>query len=209
MSHKIIMWHEQANAELWRMAMDQVVFICNNLPKQDSRLSSAELISGRIFDNYYHLQGLHVFGAPCFVLDTKLQDRKSLTKWKRCARQRQYLGISKEYASNMFHILNITTGNISPQFHVVHDNLFSSVVNVGNSHSDDTVFIEGHWGKLVASRNERYMEKNFDRDDKPILMSHLHDEWLTKKENENRTSERRRRWLSDKEKVKEKKKVQF
>ena len=158
-----------------------------------------------MFDNYEHLQRLHVFGAPCFVLDPKLQDGNSLSKWKRRARQGQYLGVSKEHASNVANILNITTGNISPQFHVVHDDLFSTVSNSGAMNIDDKGFDEGQWRKLVSSGHERYVEEDFDRDNKPIPLPHLHDEWLTQKEIKNRTIERKRRWLSGKERVKEKK----
>ena len=99
--HSILIWQEQANTELWPMAMDQAVFIWNNLPRQESRLVPSEVLTGRIFDNYDHLQHLHVFGSPCFVLDPKLQYGKSLPKWKRRARQGQYLGVSKEHASNV------------------------------------------------------------------------------------------------------------
>ena len=69
MLHAIIMWPEHANTELWPMAMDQAVFIWNNLPKQESKLSPTELLSGKLFDSHDHLKRLHVFGAPCFVLD--------------------------------------------------------------------------------------------------------------------------------------------
>ena len=82
MLHAIIMWPEQPNTELWTMAMDQAVFIWNNLPRQESRLAPSEVLTGRIFDNYDHLQRLPVFELPCFVLDPKLQDGKYLPKWK-------------------------------------------------------------------------------------------------------------------------------
>ena len=80
MLHAIIMWPSESNTELWPMAMDQAAFIWNHLPRQDSRLAPAEILSGRIFPNHDHLQRLHVFGSPCFVLDPKLQDGKSLPK---------------------------------------------------------------------------------------------------------------------------------
>ena len=104
-----------------------------------------------------------MFGSPCFVLDPKLQDGNSLPKWKRRARQGQYLGISKEHASNVANILNITTGSISPQFHVVHDDLFSTVSNSGAMNIDDKGFDEGTWRKLVSAGHERYVEEDFDR----------------------------------------------
>ena len=175
------------------MAMDQAVFIWNNLPRQDSRLDPVKLLSGRMFDNYEHLQRLHVFGSPCFVLDPKLQDGKKLPKWNRRARQGMYVGISKEHASNVANILNLTTGSISPQFHVVHDDLFTTVSNPGAMNIDEKGFDEGEWRKLVTSGHERYITEDTDRDGKPVPMHHLHDEWLTNKEIENREVERKQR----------------
>ena len=201
MLHAIIMWPEHANTELWPMAMDQAVYIWNHLPRQDSRLSPMELLSGRLVDNHEHLQRLHVFGAPCFVLDPKLQDGKSLPKWRRRARQGQYLGVSKEHASNVANILNLNTGNISPQFHVVHDDLFTTVSNAGAMNLDDEGFDEGQWRKLVSSGHEKYLdEEDSDTAKGSSSQPHLHDEWLTKKEIINRETERKKQWFSQKEK---------
>ena len=55
MLHAIIMWPSESNTELWPMTTDQAVFIWNHLPRQDSRLAPAEILSGRIFPNYDHL----------------------------------------------------------------------------------------------------------------------------------------------------------
>ena len=45
MLYAIIMWPEQANTELWPMAMNQVVFIWNNLPRQEIRLAPSEVLT--------------------------------------------------------------------------------------------------------------------------------------------------------------------
>ena len=181
------------------MTMDQAVLIWNNLPKQDSKLSPTELLSGRLFSNHEHLQRLHVFGAPCFVLDPKLQDGKTLPKWKGRARQGQYLGVSKEHASNVANILNLNTGSISPQFHVVHDDLFTTVSNPGAMNIDDKGFDEGQWRKLVVSGHERYLDdEDQDPDDSSTPLPHLHDEWLTKREKGAREFERKKKWFSQK-----------
>ena len=76
-------------------------------------------------------------------------------------------------------------------------------------HIDDEGFDEGQWRKWVNSGHERYIEEDVDRDNKPIPLPHLHDEWLTKREIENRTLERKRRWIEGKEKVKTTPKVKF
>ena len=136
-----------------------------------------ELLSGKLFSNHENLQRLHVFGAPCFVLDPKLQDGNSLPKWKRRARQGQYLGVSKEHASNVANILNLNKGNISPQFHVVHDDLFTTVSNAGAMNMDEEGFNEGQWRKLVSSGHENYLDEEDHNKEKGLNSPpHLHDE---------------------------------
>ena len=51
----------------------------------------------------------------------------------------------------------------------------------------------------------KYVEEDVDRNNQPIPLPHLHDEWLTKREINNRILERKRHWLSGKERMKENK----
>ena len=64
----------------------------------------------------------HVWGCPVYVLDPALQAGKKIPKWNKRSRQGQFLGFSEEHSSLVARVLNLETGHVSPQFHVVFDN---------------------------------------------------------------------------------------
>ena len=57
---------------------------------------------------------------------------------------------------------NVTSGNISPQFHVVFDDLFSTVSTTFNDPTDslDQVFSGPEWRDLVSLGHERYLPED-------------------------------------------------
>ena len=67
------------------------------------------------------------------VLHPKLQDGHKILKWEPRERKGQYVGASSLHESSVGLIRNLKTGNISPQFHVVYDDCYETVV------SDQTV----------------------------------------------------------------------
>ena len=46
-------------------------------------------------------------------------------------RRGQFVGVSPKHSSTVGRILNVRTGHVSPQFHVVFDDLFTSVPSDG------------------------------------------------------------------------------
>ena len=62
-----------------------------------------------------------------YVLDPKLQTGKKLSRWQSRSRKWFFVGFSNQHSSNVPLILNLQTGSISPQFHVVFDDKFSTV----------------------------------------------------------------------------------
>ena len=81
------------------------------------------------------------------MLDPKLQDGKKLPKWDPQTRQGQYLGKSSAHASSVGLIRNLRTGYISPQFHVVYDNLFQTVMG---GYEDNDAISDQIWSSLVV-----------------------------------------------------------
>jgi hypothetical protein len=90
-----------------------------------------ELFSGvAIAPNLLHH---HPFGCPVYVLERKMQGRFKAPKWASRARLGVYLGSSAHYANNVGLVLSITTGLVSPQFHLKYDAEFTSKLpNYGN-----------------------------------------------------------------------------
>jgi hypothetical protein len=131
--HFVLHWPQQANENLWPFFVDHAVYLWNNLPsRNDPQVSPKELLTNITYDDYRHLQRSHVIGCPVFVLDPKLQDSKKIPKWSMRSCRGVYLGISKHHSTTVHLVLNPATGDISPQYHVLFDDHFSTVFSNGN-----------------------------------------------------------------------------
>jgi hypothetical protein len=126
--HAALHWLEEAKLDTWPYAMDYAVYLWNHMPKRDLKISPLELFTNTK-QNHTHLRRTHVWGCPTYVLDPKLQDGHKLPKWNPRSRRGQFLGYSKEHSSTIGLILNLRTGYMTPQFHVVYDDLFQTVSN--------------------------------------------------------------------------------
>ena len=127
--HSALCWPAANDLELWPFAFSHAVFIWNNLPGQDG-LAPEEKWTGSRFPNFSLLRRLHPWGCPSYVLDPTLQDGKKLPKWQPRSRQGKYLGFSSEHASSVALVLNPQTKRISPQFHLLFDDYFTTVQGV-------------------------------------------------------------------------------
>jgi hypothetical protein len=169
MLHSVMHWPEQANPQLWPFAMQHAVFLWNHMPRRNNLLAPVEVFSGTKMDNYHHLQRAHVWGAPTYVLDPMLQDGKKVPKWAPRTRQGMYMGVSPSHSLHVSLILSLRTGHVSPQYHLVHDDLFSTV----SSHSV-TSFDEKLWLSIVKSGYEALGDESDVHD-----VGRLSEEWLT------------------------------
>ena len=159
--HFAIHWPQKADAQLWPFAVDHAVYLWNKMPKIDTKLSPLEVFTDTLFHNHHHLQRLHVFGCPVYVLDPKLQDAKKLPKWERRSRRGIYLGVSKHHSSTVHLVLNTDTGKVTPQYHVVFDDSFSTVYSDGKFNDDV-------WNSLVTSNLDRHPDTKFAVDIVPF-----------------------------------------
>ena len=189
--HAVIHWPDKIDLALWPFAVDYAIYLWNNIPQKDSLYAPIELFSGSKFPSYDHLHRTHVWGCPVYVLDPKLQDGHKLPKWAPRARRGQFLGISPHHSSTVGRILNHRTGHISPQFHCIYDDLFTTVPNADHGGILDLeTFQADQWAELVASGSER-----LHADDPDEVPPELPDEWLTADEltarNQHRTHLRR------------------
>ena len=112
-------------------------------------------------------------------MDPKLQDGtpKKLPEWQARARHGQYLGISPEHSSNIGSILNLCYGFISPQYHVIYDDLFSTVPYAESGGTLEPEMDGNFWRKLIATSYESLLP---DDDDEPL--PDIHPDWLTNAE---------------------------
>ena len=82
-------------------------------------------------EDHLDLLRSHVWGCPAYVLEPKLQNGQKLPKWNRRSRLGQFMGYSDEHSSLVANIRHLNTGYVSPQYHVVYDDLFQTVLSTG------------------------------------------------------------------------------
>jgi len=124
--HLSVHWPDEYHVDLWPFAMDYAVWLYNHTPQRDSGLAPMEIFCS-IRLNCEYLRRAKVFGCPSYVLDPKLQDGNKIPKWNPRARIGQFLGFSKLHSSSVGLIRNLRTNHVSAQFHVIHDQTYSTV----------------------------------------------------------------------------------
>jgi hypothetical protein len=63
-------------------------------------------------------------------LDPHLQAGQKLPRWEPRSRRGVFIGFSNLHSSEAPLVLNLATGSITPQFHVIFDDVFSTVSSV-------------------------------------------------------------------------------
>ncbi|MCU0715746.1 MAG: hypothetical protein MUD03_06420, partial [Pirellula sp.] len=129
------------DVNLWPMALNYAVWLYNHMPRPNN-LSPIELLS-RIKNPRNKLRNAHVFGCPVYVLDPKLQVQGGMVpKFTPRSRRGIFVGFSTRHSSIVPLVLNIQTLTITPQFHVVFDDWFTSVSNTTVSDLSDPIWEE-------------------------------------------------------------------
>ena len=117
--------------ELWHMAMDHAVWLCNRIPDEVTGLAPLELwTKSTCTPTREILSHCHVWGCPVFVLEPKLQKGGvKIPKWAPRSRQGLNMGFSKSHSSSVALNMNLSTKSISAQFYTVFDDHFTTVPN--------------------------------------------------------------------------------
>ena len=171
MLHAKLRWPKAIQTVLWPMALKHAQHLVNHVPNHNN-VCPMDLVLKTTVPRHA-LKNLHVWGCPAYVLDPKLQDSGHIPKFDPRSRRGIHLGWSPLHASTVPLILNLTTGSVSPQFHVVFDDWFSTVDSNEMSTEDDIVGEQ--WNQLLSESRFHVL---FDEDDP----GELDDEWLTEME---------------------------
>ena len=78
-----------------------------------------------------------------------------LPRWNPRSRLGQFLGRSKRHAGSVGLIRNLNNGAIFPQFHVVHDNDFTTVDSVTNL---DNIAVPEEFDSLLKHSSENQID---------------------------------------------------
>ena len=127
MMHQLLHWPKVFNTQYWPYALEQACNIWNHLPNERGGLTPMELFTGSKCPRHDVILKARVWGCPAWVLDPKLQNGRKLPKWTKKAALGVYLGASAFHSETIGRVLNLSTGHISPQYHVMYDELFTSV----------------------------------------------------------------------------------
>jgi hypothetical protein len=73
----------------------------------------------------------HAFGCPVFALENDLAAGSSILHWSPHACLGVNLGSSPSHARNIYLVLNLHTGSVSPQYHCQFDDFFETVRHGG------------------------------------------------------------------------------
>jgi hypothetical protein len=119
--HAMANWPGVINEEFWPFAIRHACTFHNASIRSDI----LSLFTGNKAP--WSMEDFRVFGSPVFVLDKKLQYGDSLAKWKARSWLGIYVGHSLVHSGNVPVIYNPSTTHVSPQFHVVFDDQFSTV----------------------------------------------------------------------------------
>jgi hypothetical protein len=120
-------WPSAVNAYLWPYAVRMANEVYNHAPsmQDEERRSPIQIFSSTAVDmNPKHFK---TFGCPAYVLDAAIQGGAKGGKWTDRARLGIYIGLSPIHSKRVALVLSITTGNVSPQFHVELDPGFQTV----------------------------------------------------------------------------------
>ena len=118
-------WPAMIAVLLWPFAYKYAELLHNNWKLDENGLSPSQKIS--VTDHRMELKDVHTWGYPCYILDSKLQTHKMMNKWEPRSRLGIYLGHSPCHAGSVALVLNPRTLHVSPQFHVVFDDDFTTV----------------------------------------------------------------------------------
>ncbi len=99
-----------------------------------------------------------------YVLNPALQDGKKIPKWDPRACLGLFLGFSDLHSSQVPMVLNVTTGWISPQFHVIFDDKFDTV----HSLPVDQPLTE-QWNQILRLGHDSFTDLDYGEDGEPIL----------------------------------------
>ncbi len=129
--HAAIHWPEVADVELWPLAVLHAVHLLNRIPREDTGRSPLELFSRTTWP-ISKIHDFHVWGCPVYVLDSSLAGGRKIPRWKPRSSRCIYVGNSTKQGHSVPLVLNLDTGKITGQYHVVFDDWFHTVDSTNN-----------------------------------------------------------------------------
>jgi len=130
---------------LWPYALQYAVHLYNTVPTLQDGVSLLELFSGTRVGS--RMKDQHTFACPVFALQNSLAAGNSIPRWSPRARLGLNLGPSPFHVQNVYLVMNLTTGLVSPQYHCRFDDFFETT-----QHNWPDVVTSATWKKMTGVR---------------------------------------------------------
>jgi len=141
---------------MWPFALKEAAYRLNRLSLRSDGCSCEATFFG-VDTDFIDPSIYHSFGLPCFVLDSRLQSGVGgAPKWEPRSRFGIYVCHSSSHAGLVALILNPRTGYVSPQFHVVFDDHFTTVLFMEKNE------VPPHWAKLIENSCKKVTEEHYE-----------------------------------------------
>jgi hypothetical protein len=174
-------WPEGVCTNLWPFALRYVCDVRNKVRVRDNGKTAEENFASTDGLTGIRLEHFHPFGCPIYVLEAKLQSGVSkIPRWDPRSRLGVYLGHSPFHAGSVSLVLHLTTGHVSPQYHVVFDDDFSTVENLRLG------TVPTNWTELNLTQTEAATDDNFQ----------LSKEWLQESSRDDAHAAHNIEWLT-------------
>ena len=161
--HAVANWPTVVNDSFWPFAVRHAVNVHNCTSTNRNKKTPWELFTGETPP--WSSADLRVFGCPTYVLHKELQDGSKRQKWTARSWQGCYVGFSPMHARTVALIYNPATTHVSPQFHLVYDEQFSSVSGHSNASTNDlmqSLFETSKWASEILHPDSPSAQYFFD-----------------------------------------------
>ena len=153
MLHAAIHWSEMADLSMLPMAVQHAVFLQHHVPSPSTGLCPHYLFFKTRWSQSKFLD-LHVWGCPVYLLDKTLSDGKKLRRLTPRSHHEVIMGLSPKHSSTVPLVLNPGTGAITPQYHVVFDDEFTTIGTNEDSMPDLNSDL---WAKLFGDSSFQFV----------------------------------------------------
>ena len=161
--HAAAYWPTVVNDSFWPFAVRHAVNVHNCSKSTTKRSTPWELFTGE--SPPWSPTDFHVFGCPTYVLHKELQDGSKRPKWTARSWQGCYVGFSPMHAKSIALVYNPVTTHVTPQYHTVFDENFSSVSGHSLASTSDlmqSLFITSRWASEILHPDSPSAQYFFD-----------------------------------------------
>jgi hypothetical protein len=164
--HASMHWKDGMYVSLWHMAFNHAIHIYTNTPNKG--VAPEDIFTGSTIP-HHRLLDLHFWGCPVNVMDPQMQQGRKLPRSQTRSRRGVTSGLSLQHSSEVPLVLNLQTGSIDTQYHVVFNDQFTTVSSIEREMDPPS-----HWEDLCLESAVRIVTDH--------STTYLKDDWLTEEE---------------------------